>query len=284
MLVTQVNEWGSIISSVADGTRPASAMGTSITPGNNTYGSYTQLLAGASLTDDAYGILINVNSNNVSAAARDTLMTIGFDAAGGSSYTDFITDLICSNATVYTQSAGGIWYYFPIFIKAGTSIAAKASVNNATVGTLNAFVRLYCKPSCPEAVKVGSYVTTFGATTASSSGTAITPGTASEGAWTQIGSALTKPHWYWQVGFGANDAAMVANVYDVDVGVGDASNKKVLISNLPVITSAIESCTWFQPAQCSGFGATGDIVYARAQVGPSAADSSLSVAVYAVGG
>ncbi len=49
--------------------RPASAYGLSVTPGNNTKGSYGQLISGASLTDDVYGIYVNINSNTVSATA-----------------------------------------------------------------------------------------------------------------------------------------------------------------------------------------------------------------------
>lgn len=282
MLVTQSSEWGQIISSVADGTQPAAAWGTSLTPGNNTYGSYAQVLAGASLTSDAFGILVNFNSNSVSTAARDTIVTIGLDAAGGTSFTDFISDLLCSGASAYVSGVGtGVWYYFPVFVKSGTSIGAKASVNNATVGTLRCAVTLFCKPSRPEMIRYGSYVTTFGSTAASSCGTSVTPGTASEGSWTQIGSALTKPHWFWQVGMGINDSTTSNAVTHLDVGLGDASNKKVVISNHPWRTTGGEDAT-ANMGMYWGDGATGDIVYARAQT--SSADSNYSVAVYAVGG
>jgi hypothetical protein len=71
-------------------------------------------LAGASVTDDAYGILVNINSNTVSGAARDALVTLGLDAAGGSSYTDWINHLFASSqASIYANGGGGVWYYFP---------------------------------------------------------------------------------------------------------------------------------------------------------------------------
>lgn len=282
MLISQSSEWGLIIPSVTAGTQPAAAWGTSITPAENAYGSYASVLAGASLTSDAYGILININSNSVSTAARDTLLTIGLDSAGGSSFTDFITDLLCSGASAYVSGVGsGIWYYFPIFIKNGTSVGAKASVNNATVGTLRCAVTLFCQPSRPEMIRTGSFVTTFGSTAASSSGTAVTPGTAAEGSWTQIGSALTRPHWYWQVGMGINDGSTSNAVTHIDVGLGSAGSKKTIIADAPFRVTGGEDMV-SNLGMYYADGATGDIVYARAQT--SSADSNYSVAVYAVGG
>jgi hypothetical protein len=65
----------------------ASSLGVVVTPGNNTYGSYVQMMTAAQVTSDAFAIAINVNSNAVSAAARDALLKVGFDPAGGTSYT-----------------------------------------------------------------------------------------------------------------------------------------------------------------------------------------------------
>src|SRR5687767_5995180 len=80
------NSFQLVITSIADGTQPAANMGTSVTPGNNTYGSYASVIAGASVTDDAYGIEICFNSGYVDSTARDGIATIGFDPAGGTSF------------------------------------------------------------------------------------------------------------------------------------------------------------------------------------------------------
>ena len=71
MLSTQPNEWGLVISSVADGTRPAAAWGTSITPGNNTYGSYVQVLTATS--DETYLMRIAFNSSCSACASFEEL-------------------------------------------------------------------------------------------------------------------------------------------------------------------------------------------------------------------
>jgi hypothetical protein len=279
-------EFGKVICSVADGTRPSSGMGATVTPGNNTYGSYAQMIAGSSVTDDVYGVWLNFHGILSSGLAKDALVTIGIDAAGGTSYTDWITDILASCASSCGGSStgftgGGCSFYFPVFLRAGASIAAKASVNNATVGTARAHCKLYCKPSLSQQVNPGTFVQTFGATTASSSGTVVTPGTVAEGAWTEIGT-LTKPLRWLEYGIGINSATMTANTIHVDVAIGDASNKKVVIQSEYVETNTVELITKYE-ASYPCVGAVGAKIYARAQVGPNAADSNVSVCVYGVG-
>lgn len=282
MLRGSPNEWGLVIESVADGTRPAAAWGTSVTPGNNTYGSYVQVLTATS--DETYLCRITLTSWSVSAAARDALVTIGIDPAGGTSYADLITDLVAACAPTYIQVVPGpVIYEFPIIVPAGATVAAKASVNNATVGTGRVSIALFGRPSRPELVKAGSFVQTFGSTPGSSSGTAITPGGAAEGAWTQIGSALTVPLWFWEFGYGVNNATMANNAHHVDIGLGDASNKKLVIPNGLVYETTSETLAKAAQGRV-GLGAIGDIVYARVQTGTAAATANTSLIVYGVGG
>lgn len=295
-MLKRSNNWGLIINSVADGTRPAAAWGTSITPGNNAYGSYASVIAGASVTHDAYGILININSNSVAATIRDALVTIGFDPAGGTSFGGLggvtgreINHLLASCAPTYTLAVpgvGGISYFFPLKIPAGTSIGAKASVNNATVGTLRVSCKLFCKPSAPELVRVGSYVKTFGETTASSRGTAFTPGGASEGTYVQLGSAIAaadSPLWYWECGIGIDNTAITANVVHVDVGLGDATNKRIAIDNQWFGMSTNETIGKAAGGAYQN-GAAGDLVYVRGQSGPAGPDTGFTAIAYGVGG
>ncbi len=273
-----VDTWG-------DGTQPAVSLSNQITPGNNSYGTYVELVDGALVTRDVYAVEIIIHGNGVSTAARDTLVTIGVDHSAGTSYTDWITGLLGSCAfSLGGSSAGfsgqGVRYIFPVFLKAGTSIAAKASVNNGTVGTLRCAMKLY-SPTRSNAFQPGGFVQSFGVTDASSSGTAITPGTAAEGDWVEIGT-LTKPLRWLEFGLGVNDDTMTINNYHVDVALGDASNKKMVIQSAQVGTAAVEQLS--KPVACAPcVGAIGDKIYARAQVGPSAADSNISVACYGVG-
>jgi hypothetical protein len=66
------NEFALQIPSVADGTRPNTQFGTSITPATGSHGSYASLISGASVTEEVWGILINVNN----VANRADLMPV----------------------------------------------------------------------------------------------------------------------------------------------------------------------------------------------------------------
>lgn len=261
-------------------TRPTggAAFGTSITPGNNTYGSYTSILAGGSIAYDCYWIEVNINTNNVSAAARDTIVTIGIDTAGGTTYVDFIPDLLGSCASNYGSIQNGIWYNFPLFIPAGSQLAAKASVNNGTVGTLRVSVKLWGQPSRPDAIWYGQSVEAVGVVSATSKGTDVTAGTTSEGSWTSLGTSAQNC-LYWQVGCGINNSAMSNFQYHIDLASGDASNKVIILQDVPVSTSTAEALSLQQVAGWLDVPAGGNL-YTRAQCSSTA--QTISVAAYGV--
>ena len=280
MLHTVANEFGLVIHSTADGTRPATAMGTAVTPAQNAYGAYATLIAGASLTDDALEIEICVNTVGISTVARDCVVSLGIDPTGGTTFTS-LADLVCGPAAGHIVLSGGTWYRFPLFIKAGTSIGVAAAVNSTNLTAINVFCRVKCRPSRPEALKVGQYIDQFGVTLASSAGTAVTEGGAADGAWVHLGANLTRPCWYWEFGFGCNNATMSGGTSYVDLGIGDGTNNKIAISNAPVIVSGSEQ---IGKAFAGGFGggAVGDGVYARSQ--GNTGNAGVSIAAYGVGG
>lgn len=285
MIYAHTVEYAPATTSASDGTRPAMAFGTSVTPNQNDIANatYAQLIAGASVTREMSDLLVCINTAGIAAAARDTIITIGIDPAGGSSYSTLIPNLLCGPAGSYSGAAsngGPVWFRFPIRIPAGSSIGAKASVNSSNLTAINVFCEVRGGQSAP--AYVGSVVEALGVTTASSSGTAVTPGTTSEGSYVQIGT-LTRPCHFIAWGVGVNDSTMSNNTLSVDIAIGDASNKRICVPNGFVFTAANEALG----KHAQGVyveGAIGDIVYARAQVGPNAADSNLSVAIYAVGG
>jgi len=146
-------------------------------------------------------------------------------------------------------------------------------------------VRLYRQSRLDAGPRIGSYVKTFGETTASSSGTAVTPGTTSEGAWTQLGSATGADDnlFFWQVGVGLNNSAMNNSTYHIDMGIGDGSNKRTPILDEPYFVNSVEiaSATWDGAyADC----ASGDIIYGRAQCGGGSVLTGFSMIAYGVGG
>jgi hypothetical protein len=288
-----VNEWGSIVTSVADGTQPSTTYGTSITPGtSNAYGSYTSVLS--ALTYDAYAIEINVNNAYTDSVNRGMLVTIGFDPAGGTSFGGLggvtgneISHLLCSGAYAWYSNgipSGGHRFYFPVFVKAGTSIGAKAQTNEGTARTVRVAVNAYCQPSRPDAIRAGSFVRTYGATTATTDGTTVTPGSASEGSWTSIGTTADRI-WYLETGIGGRSATQNDSVSHLDVSAGDGSNKRTLLRDIYFLTGATND--WTQKLGCHSTYASiasGDSLYARAQYNGLGAPQGFSVAFYGVGG
>lgn len=246
------------------GVRPAgTAQGVIITPGNNTYGSYTEVVSDTLITQDCYGILINFNSGATSAAIRNMLVTIGIDPSGGTSYSDWINHLIASCCPPMGTGTSGIWYYFPIYIKAGTAIAAKASVNNATVGTVRCNIWVFGAPSDPHNLVYGQGVETIGAVTASSQGTAVTPGTTSEGTWASLGTT-SRNCFAWQSGFSINNATITALAYFFDIAADNNAAPNILqIDNIAWGTTA-EQVSYRQGVAYKEVAA-GATIYGRAQ-------------------
>lgn len=278
-------------STIADGTRAAAAQGAAVTPAQNAYGSYAQVLG--ALAYDAYELEVLINSVGASAEIRDALVTIGFDTAGGSAYGGLggiagneINHLLASAASPYLSSAasGGVVYRFPLRVPAGTSIGAKASVSGTNVSAIRVAVRARCRPTRPDLLWAGRFVRTFGAVPGSSCGTAITPGSTSEGAWVALGLSVERDPLRWfEVGLGVGNAVMTNTVHEVDVAVGSASAKQIVIANAPVVENVTETLSK-AAAGAPGYAAIGDAIYVRAQSGPNNAVSGVTAAVYAVGG
>lgn len=266
-------------------TRVAAAWGTSITPGNNTMGSYTQVLTGANVSQDVFGLFVSVNSNNVSTAARDTILDVGVDSAGGSSYVVLLPQLLVSQAAGAIAIAGGsgIHYFFPIWIKAGSTVAARASVNNVTVGTLRCAMKIVGAPRDRRNARVGQRVIAYGITAGTSTGTAVTPGTTSDGTWTALGTIASGDRpWFFQYGMGLNQGTTTATSYSSDLSVGSASAKAIVCEDRVWTGTTAE--TWSDDGpDMTGYyqAAPTDIVYGRSQCSGTAM-SGISMAAWGV--
>lgn len=251
----------------------------------NTYGSYVSVVS--ALAFDAYLIVIHLRDQSASGQIRSGLVTIGVDPAGGTSFTDTILHLNCAQAPPGASLGGLTRYVFPLFVQAGSSIGAKFACTTISI-SMSCSIAAFGRPTKPHLVRCGSYVDTYGADTANSRGTVVTAGTSSEGAWTQIGSSMSRPAWWWQCGTGWADSTMTGGVYDGwDVGVGDASNKDIVIESFEHGTTVSEQqFTYYQPPECQNVfdAAAGNNVYGRVQVSNATADSNPNILVYAVGG
>lgn len=266
-------------------TRPATTFGTTVTPGNNTYGTAVQV--GADTVEECWGILIGVNGIGVATVAKDSLTQIGFDFTGGTTFPASpdrfnSIELLTSCAHNYLVG-GGVQFYFPLYLPAGTAILARGSTNNATVGTQNVWWTLFGRPKNPETIRRGQYVQALGITAASSSGTALTPGGAAEGTAVSVGT-ITDNSWFWEWGVGQNDADMLAAVLHTDILIGSSSGP-VIVENLIHTSAAAEVHTKSSSLPNSPVAGVpaGTEIFARMQ-NNTTNDAAHSVAVYAVGG
>lgn len=262
---------------------PSNAPGTTVTPGNNTFGSYVSILAPAALTEDCYGLWIHLGNNSTSAAIRDMLWNVGIDRTGGTTYTTLIPNLVCAGAGT-AAAQPGVVYYFPIFIPSGSQLAAQSSVNNATAGAPKMWVRAFGKPSRAELPRYGHFVRSFGEVAASSRGTLVVPGNSgAEGSWTQLGSATGDDLWWWQIGMGLADTTATQQAYFADLSVGTTTEKRLVIQDEMWMETTAEV-----QAQVHGWNyyhevPSGANVYGRASA-QSTSDADFSMVAYGVGG
>ncbi len=267
------------------GTRPVSTTwGTSVAQGaSNVKGSWTQILSGANVSRDVCFVWICISDNGGSGLIRDTLMDIGVDPAGGTSYTVLLPDLLVSYASDIAEGPG-INYFFPIRIKAGSTVAARASMNNASVDSFRVMIQIWGSPKRPELTWVGTKCKAYGVTSASSSGTAITSGTTSDGSMTALASAISESPKWWQLGMGVNDSSMTsANIYTADLGYGSVGTFRLIISDqlFSIPNSTERLWTTGTSDGCFAEVASGGDVVARLQCSGTA-DSNLSLAAYGV--
>lgn len=268
------------------GTNPASTMGTSVVPGaSNAEGSWTQIASSANISQDIYGIYMQIHSGATSTAIKNQLLDFGVDPAGGTSYTALFSNLQIGASPALTV-AGAREHYFPLFIKSGSSVAVRIQGSNATAGTVRVAARFYGKPLWP-GFPVGSYTQTFGTVT-NSSGQSFTPGNAADGSWVDLGAVTTdKPLWWWQVGYGIDNTTITAEYTYIEVAWGDASNKhsifKVMHGGTTGETAGLAAQTQMLAAAAYQPVPGGSNIYIRGRCN-NAPDTGYHATVVGVGG
>jgi hypothetical protein len=266
--------------------QPLTTQGLTITPGNNTYPAYAEVLPNTAF--DTHYMSIYCGAVGSAAKLTTLLLKIGIDHSGATTYTDVeILHLFCPCAGLRGQ--GGIRYNFPLFVPANSAVAASASINNATVGTAEVGVTLWGKPTRPDLVRSGAYVDTFGAVTGTSTGTTITPGTTSESAWVSLASNITRDYWWWQGGCGLSGTVFTNIPYNLDVGVGTSTSVVDTCfedQSWALYNTSEQACNRLLPDHEYVHYVPGDgalDVFARAQAGATP-ESTFSAIAYGLGG
>lgn len=254
--------------------------GTLLTSGAaNTAGTWTQIHAGLTYPSDFVQVTIGgvrTSGDVITATTLNAYVDIGI-GPDNANVTTLVEKLCGTNA----QGIGRI-YFFPLRLPPdqviwarhqNTAASAKAYVNlmtlggNMNPGTLPRVERVVC----------------LGAAAASTTGTAITPGNAAEGAWTQIVASTTEDYAGVMIGGLFNvDTTMTSGLVTVmDASIGGAGNELTIGENLTMqhIHTANEQVNSFSTFTLCGIP-TGARLCVRAS-GSTTPDSSSSVVLYA---
>lgn len=289
----------STTASYAAATRPLNTtatvgFGKGIVPSiTNAYSAYVAM--GSRLGHDSYGMLVNLNGYFAGAANRLGAVSIGVDYTGGSTYTEIVSGALMSMSNNWGISgtgagAGGITYYFPLFIPSGSQVGMAARGNSATPPVSASIVYMQ-KPPNPHTIRRGSFVETLGVSLGNGTCTGITvnAGQPGEGNWTIIGTTQ-KRTWHIQAGVQlSGDTTMNPAVLFLDIGVGDGSIERtnVVASNIYVATTGTEQFTIVPNligVECNI--APGSSIWARLHNSIANTDNAgaYQVVVYATGG
>jgi hypothetical protein len=214
------------------GDTPASTYGVSVTLGlSSAEGSWTQVASSANCAYDVYGFLLWIGGTTTSAINHECTLDVGVDPAGGSSYTEVIPNLLCGKSTTLV-TGNAFCRYFPLFIKAGSSIAVRGSTSySGQPGGCRVRIMLFGKPSNPHQIRAGQYAEGIGTVT-SNSGVSFTPVSGSEGSWASLGTT-TRSLWWAVLTFSISNGTIAAQYTNIDLAVGDGSNYDIIIENLP---------------------------------------------------
>jgi hypothetical protein len=256
---------------------PAIAPGTTLTPGAaNVDGSVAPVLS--ALSHDCELLVIQLANGNDSATNNSRLVDIMIDPAGGTSWTALINDLMCGYSPSFDGGdAGGAGeprtYYFPLWLKAGTSIGARIRAAQGAAGTISVLMTAHGGNQNPGSWWCGQAVTEIGIDAANSKGTNHTSGsTGSFSSWTNFGSTTPAPAGAIQYGLQyGGDTTVTSLAYHVEFGAGSTRIGPTfyqigftvenirLIPQVPIFCS-IPSGTQLQVrATCSGSPETLDV-------------------------
>lgn len=184
----------------------------------NTFGADTALMNG--IAQDAYGIAICFTGGDTAGSSKRNLVHIKIDPGAGvgnagTNWQTIIPYLFVNSAAFV---CGGYWYYFPLFLRAGTAIGGANQSSYNTTTALRIGVKVFGKPRRPDLCRVAHNVQAMGYSGATTVGTAVTMNYQAKGAWTYIGSVNQDKTFWWQIGMAMNDSARTANTYLLDIG------------------------------------------------------------------
>lgn len=227
---------------------PTTAPGTTVTASASTHtkGSWAQL--GTDLTEEAVAMFINVRANaSPSGADSRALLDIGIDLAGGTSFTEIVSNL---NIAGLFNTTGGQNkdLLLPIRIPAGAAVGARhqAAIASDSIAVSAWFLALESYPWMGWSAVLCD---TLGADTAASEGTRVSTAnqgaSGAEGTWVPVGADTTKDYRAILCTLGPDgaDTAINARGYVLDIGMDPTGGTTYtpIVSNLNFQTTTSET-------------------------------------------
>ena len=276
MLCSPHNHWGYI--GAGSTVQNTAGVGTAITSGAaNTAGSWT--LVQSSLTYPVQAMFVDINAGFTAATTRNSYVDIGY----GSDTTNvtMVAEKLCGS---HASGNPGRCYWLPIGIPSGYNIYARHQATTASA-SIKVNINYFGGNQMPGAFPSVSQMVCLGATTASTTGTAITPGASgAAGAITQIVASTTEEYAGVMVGgLFTVDTTMATTLMSTSLSVyiGASGQERLLLPNGTIqnVVSASEQIVSFSYPTFVGIP-TGSRLSVSAN-GSGAADTTNSVVIYA---
>jgi len=199
--------------------QPATTWGTALTSAATAHNyptTYTDLIASTAFDTDWVTVAFHTNF----AAATDTDSIVTIYAGAGGSEQPVIADLLAGWVNVLDgQGLNMKSYGFPLRIPAGTRLSARhRSIRTSTA--VECMIDLYGGGGGHHWTGTRVEGVGLGAEGANSQGTAVTPGTTSDGTLTAIGTTIYDWGYVVPMINGNADVTMNAGVVSADLGVG----------------------------------------------------------------
>ncbi len=190
-------------------------------------GLWTELLPATEF--DAYIVEIMVNLSATGGAISALLLDIGYDSAGGTSYTVLIPNLGlgCSASPLDRRR---MW--IPAYIPAGSTVAARLQ-GTQTSKTADISIALYGGAPAIDPFPGQGLIQAYGDNEADSNGVEMIEANGDvEGAWAEIVAATTHPHRGIMLLAQNNSASITSAQLHLDVGIGASGSEVPIMENI----------------------------------------------------
>ena len=206
------HNWGSVATATP---------GASVTTGGTAATKGTPVEIFSSTNFDTCLVAIGISEYAAAATASRLMVDLLIGAATESV---LINNLVGSHGGA---TYGGLQYYFPLYIPAGSRVAVQAAGDRTTTAC-RVQVALY-GGLISSPWQVGSGVETYGVGTVPA-GTAVTPGNAADGAWVQMTSSSLRNHFAWHAALQhpTDTSWGSARIYQWELGVGGAGSEVLI--------------------------------------------------------